>query len=208
METKKCNQCLEYKALSEFHNFKASPDGKQYRCKPCHKKSIYKYREQNPEIIQNIEKNRYLKHRDTRLAAGNKYYSENKAKVIESNSKRSRSPEYKEKRKAHYFKNRDEIQKRNKAWRESNKLKLKNRNLLNTYGISLDDLERMKSDQGGRCKICNSKPEMLVVDHCHTSGKVRGLLCNNCNFLLGNAKDNQDTLISAIQYLKGSKRVS
>jgi hypothetical protein len=79
------------------------------------------------------------------------------------------------------------------------------------YGITLDDYEAMCEAQKGVCKICGNKEthkgalgrtKPLCVDHCHATGKVRGLLCNDCNVLLGRAKDNVTVLESAINYLK------
>lgn len=56
-------------------------------------------------------------------------------------------------------------------------------------------------DRHGNCKICNLK-SVLVVDHCHKKGHVRGLLCKHCNSMLGMAKDNIQTLENAIKYLE------
>jgi hypothetical protein len=64
----------------------------------------------------------------------------------------------------------------------------------------------MFTKQDGRCKICNIVQEELIkalaVDHCHTTGKVRGLLCRECNLMLGNANDNIENLKAAIAYLE------
>jgi hypothetical protein len=60
----------------------------------------------------------------------------------------------------------------------------------------------MVASQGGRCAICGETPERLVVDHCHASGMVRGLLCQSCNFGIGHLRDSVERLQSAIQYLK------
>jgi hypothetical protein len=60
--------------------------------------------------------------------------------------------------------------------------------------------------QKGRCAICGihqaDLKRALCLDHDHKTGKVRGLLCYNCNFLIGNAKDNIGTLQRAIKYLE------
>lgn len=82
------------------------------------------------------------------------------------------------------------------------------------YGISEEDYQRMLLDQGGVCAVCgkgearvfNGKLCPLSVDHCHRSGKVRGLLCSHCNVGIGNLKDDPDLLRKAAQYLKESKR--
>lgn len=73
----------------------------------------------------------------------------------------------------------------------------------------------MFEKQGGLCAICD-KPETkkhsrtnslmpLSVDHCHETLAVRGLLCSQCNFMIGLANDNPETLQRAINYLQGDK---
>jgi hypothetical protein len=57
--------------------------------------------------------------------------------------------------------------------------------------------------QQGRCFLCDKEPNgALHADHCHTSGRPRGLLCNQCNGLLGFAGDNPDLLRAAADYLE------
>ena len=74
------------------------------------------------------------------------------------------------------------------------------------YGITLEEYNKMFAHQNGCCLICDQHQTVLnkglSVDHCHTTGKVRGLLCNNCNLMLGFAKDKIDTLSNSIRYLK------
>lgn len=75
-----------------------------------------------------------------------------------------------------------------------------------TYGITLADYDQMLVDQGGVCKICGADSPggrgwRFQVDHCHLTGRVRGLLCYRCNTLLGNAQDSPATLARAIEYL-------
>lgn len=73
--------------------------------------------------------------------------------------------------------------------------------LLRLYGLTPEDVERMKREQGGRCLICKGKAK-LHVDHDHDSGKVRGLLCGPCNRALGMFRDNPKVLRRAVRYLK------
>lgn len=82
--------------------------------------------------------------------------------------------------------------------------------LRSNYGLTLDDYNRMLAEQNGVCAICK-QPERatikggglrpLAVDHCHKTGKVRGLLCMHCNQALGKFNDNPGILASAISYL-------
>lgn len=87
----------------------------------------------------------------------------------------------------------------------------RNRKLKSNYGITNEVYERMLKEQGGKCAICgseetkNSYTQHFAVDHCHTSGKVRGLLCDYCNTGLGRFNDDTDTLEKAVEYLKKSR---
>jgi len=66
----------------------------------------------------------------------------------------------------------------------------------------------MLETQDGNCAICKAEQASLYVDHDHKTGKVRGLLCEQCNFLLGNAKDNVNILASAVKYLETNREDS
>lgn len=72
------------------------------------------------------------------------------------------------------------------------------------YGLTKEQYLAMLNEQNYCCKICD-EPEKLCVDHCHTTGKVRGLLCNSCNRAIGSLKENIKSLTKAIEYLKSSK---
>jgi hypothetical protein len=91
--------------------------------------------------------------------------------------------------------------------RESKQLAQRKAHLLKkSFNLSYEDFLSLKEKQNNLCAICNNPEHVsnrdLAVDHCHTTGKIRGLLCTNCNKLLGHAKDNIDVLYSAIEYLK------
>ena len=107
--------------------------------------------------------------------------------------------------KARYGKNSEEMGKAAKAHYAANRKKVRNQHLKKMYGIDLTIYDEMRKQQLFSCLICNTHedalPVSLYVDHCHTTGRVRGLLCRDCNFLLGLAKDNKETLDKAIKYL-------
>ena len=72
------------------------------------------------------------------------------------------------------------------------------------YGISNDEFHRMLIEQHGGCAICKTPLWAGIktcVDHCHHTGKIRGLLCGNCNSALGLFKDNIPFLMAAEDYL-------
>jgi hypothetical protein len=80
--------------------------------------------------------------------------------------------------------------------------------LLTKYGLTEEAYQVLLQAQNYVCKICglpetNRRKKNLSVDHDHVTGRVRGLLCSTCNVMLGMAKEDQTTLLRAIQYLKG-----
>ena len=79
------------------------------------------------------------------------------------------------------------------------------RKLQTRYGISDDTYEILWRHQRGRCRICETKSDKLVIDHCHKTKKVRGLLCHECNMGLGKLKDDIGLLCSAIEYLNSTR---
>lgn len=82
------------------------------------------------------------------------------------------------------------------------KLGWRRRQLKALYGLSMSGYESMLRAQNGVCQICKRKPEgYLQVDHCHSTGKVRGLLCGNCNSGIGLLQESREVLASAIKYL-------
>lgn len=85
---------------------------------------------------------------------------------------------------------------------------------LSRYGITLEQYNAMVAAQDNKCLICGLEEntvsksgitKVLAVDHCHTTGKVRGLLCYKCNVGIGHLQDSIEVLESAIQYLKAAK---
>lgn len=90
----------------------------------------------------------------------------------------------------------------------------KNAYYIRNYGITQDELEEMKEKQSNKCYICgsegfiigvNNHNEKLAVDHCHNTGKVRKLLCHNCNRALGLMKDSPELLRAAAAYIEEHK---
>lgn len=91
----------------------------------------------------------------------------------------------------------------------------KNAYYIRNYGITQDDLEAMKTEQGHNCLTCggpgflignNGHSERLVVDHCHNTGLVRGLLCHNCNRALGLLKDDPALMRRLADYVEVNRQ--
>lgn len=79
-----------------------------------------------------------------------------------------------------------------------------------TFGVTKEDWMQMMALQGEVCAICKEpeKTRRLSIDHCHSTGKVRGLLCNRCNKAIGIFEDKVELLEEAIKYLNKEKEIS
>ena len=139
----------------------------------------------------------------------------------------------KARRKARYWLNRDKSLAEVKAWRERNREKMallqrkydfkrpnkterlkdsRRRHLRGTYGLTEEQFKQL----GDRCQICgstkgrprsNGTNDSLVVDHCHDTGRVMGLLCHQCNTGIGHFYHDTQLIANALQYvLKTHKR--
>jgi len=87
---------------------------------------------------------------------------------------------------------------------------LRRYSLKKRYGLSIEDYNTMLEKQNGVCAICkkpNSTNKHFAVDHCHSTKKIRGILCDNCNKGLGVYHDDTSILQNAILYLENSKNV-
>lgn len=72
------------------------------------------------------------------------------------------------------------------------------------FGWGPEEYARLLAEQGGTCRICKTTPSNrhLAVDHDHTTGRIRGLLCSRCNVALGQADDDPARLRSMAEYLE------
>jgi hypothetical protein len=119
---------------------------------------------------------------------------------------------------AAYFANLSEEEKqrryqRDKEWKAANVERMRiswHRAKLKKYGMTQQDYEQLLLAQNGVCAICrreergkvNGRTLPLSIDHDHTTGRVRGLLCGKCNTSLGGFEDNQTFIMSALTYLQ------
>ena len=78
--------------------------------------------------------------------------------------------------------------------------------LAQCYGITEEEYLALFDAQKGKCAICGGLPQKkrLCIDHDHKTDRIRGLLCPQCNTLLGMAKDSPARLFAAIRYLKNA----
>lgn len=112
-----------------------------------------------------------------------------------------------ERSRLHYAANRDKKIEYAKDYRDSNRDKVAASQRTTLYGITPERFEELLSSQNNSCAICGSKEPgggrtRFSVDHCHTTQKVRALLCGPCNLGLGHFHDNPERLIKAASYIK------
>lgn len=90
--------------------------------------------------------------------------------------------------------------KHKKDWIQDNRDKVRWNTLWTKYRIRKEDWERLMEEQGGLCALC-AEEEPTVVDHNHTTGEVRGLLCNGCNVFVGHVETTPARLRNLEKYL-------
>ena len=118
---------------------------------------------------------------------------------------------------AYRKKNREKINAQSRAWRRRNPkqhlsatMRWRSKNpdscrkaqIKRVYGLSVKEYNTMVGTQLGRCAICDKVPSRFVVDHCHETDRVRGLLCDDCNLGVGLFGDSPATLSNATKYLE------
>lgn len=183
---KTCSCCKIQKEDFEFGKSSRFKDNLRGQCKECEKN----YRKKVREKTKDYHKKYDIDNKERIKGRKKNYYLLNKKKINNRNSD-------------WYFKNKEELNKHRKS--KYNKNTARNYALKINFGITLEDYNKIFEDQNGKCKICGKHQSELTlslnVDHCHITGKIRGLLCGNCNKALGLFKDNTKSLKNAINYL-------
>jgi len=189
-DVRTCKRCKEKKPLDGFYEHSGMKDGYRLECKKCF---IADASERRRNASEEAKERKRKKNRE--------YYATHKtvAKVA-SEAWRKRN------RKRHNRKNRvrraENLDKARMAELKSN---------LKKYGLTPRDYREMLKAQGGTCAICKKtetfrhlggRIRRLCVDHSHSTGRVRGLLCNNCNKLIASANDDVVVLAAAIDFLQ------
>ncbi|MFZ4411456.1 MAG: endonuclease VII domain-containing protein [Bacteroidales bacterium] len=176
-----------------MRNYSKCPSGMERReCRSClTKKNKINYIK-NKERIKAVAKIHRKENKEKLQDYGKKYYRKNKTKILEYSSVYQKN-------------NKDSVNLSSKKYRDSNPEVIKDRTLQKKYKINGADYEQMMKHQNEKCAICkvhnNDLKVALCVDHCHSTGKIRGLLCGSCNRALGLFRDSITFLSSAIDYL-------
>ncbi len=194
--TKKCTICGEEKPLSQFvRNYKAK-DGHLSVCKDCRNKKRGLSRTPKSNRAQrSVEHLRILRELKASVSVGMKPCANCLAvKPLDSFHGHANFPDGKQSWCA-------------KCMKADQKEKGRNRRYSWTYGLTVAEYDEMLEHQAYGCAICGTtvpggKGNHFRVDHDHTTGTVRGLLCNSCNMGIGQLGDNSDRLIKAANYLR------
>lgn len=149
------------------------------------------------------------------------WYARNKDRVNARNRERARAnydpvrarelrEKKKDKLKAYRVANRDREIARAKEWYANNKDRARDTAREKRFGLTPADVQSLLTAQGNACAICATSfadlpARHLHIDHCHATGKVRGLLCHHCNVALGCFDDSPATLIRAAAYLEAAR---
>lgn len=157
---KPCRSCLAVKLLSEFHFNKRFRDGLTRICKTCVNNYARAWHKANPECARKNHKRHYTANREKILERTRKWHKANPEKIKASQKKYANA--HPERLRLSYVKYK--------------------------YGLHPDIYKAMAEAQNSLCAICKEpeqKGKTLGVDHCHTTGRIRGLLCFKCNIMLG-----------------------
>lgn len=176
---KRCPGCGEMKPFTAFGRNRRMSDGLQSWCKVCHGAAKRRWDAKNPERKRELSRRWHSANRDlvnARVKA--RYHSDPEASRADARRKYHASP-------------------------EPARVSANRRRNLRKYGISEGEYRSLLAAQEGGCAICGARPagKRLHIDHCHTTGTVRGLLCSNCNLGIGNFRDSPGLLMAAIHYL-------
>ena len=176
-----CTICKKDQDISFYHNSKNMKDKHCSYCKECDK--IRKQKLNTPEYLRA----RYLKNREKNIAACRSSYLKHKAKRQITQKKRYEATK-------HILKD-----------------KWKSKKILNEFGnpFGLEDYLIAMKKTNGVCEMCgtdgSTHKKRLCMDHDHSTGIFRGVLCGFCNSILGYAKDNPTILQKGVEYLNKSK---
>jgi len=96
--------------------------------------------------------------------------------------------------------NPDRSRAQNRAWYKRNPEAARRIWLKKHYNMTPQQYNNLLAAQGGGCAICAGTSK-LHIDHCHTTKKIRGILCSNCNLGIGNLQENREIMKRAIAYL-------
>jgi hypothetical protein len=209
-----CSKCGQVKTVTEFNREAGIARGYAYHCKSCCKDDRLEQKQRRIAVGFAAPRSEVRECRVCHETKSLDAFGTNRSKVDGRNTRckecacrarlkhrQTHLTERREYERHSYYKYRQQVLARAKAFATSNPLVMKDRKLRERYGIGLAQFEAMLTAQNGRCAICDEAVP-LVVDHDHKTGVVRDLLCEQCNHGLGRFRDNIMFLLSAARYLQ------
>lgn len=204
--TKVCKICKETKAVELFNIDPRMKGGYSNDCKVCKVEYNRKRREmRRAGILPVMVRENKACSKCSVVKPIDKFYREagnaDGRGVVCKDCKREHVYEWR-------AENREKYNAKAREWGAKNQDKRHAYEIKRRYGCELPQYNSMLETQGNACAICktahnpNEPKGRLSVDHCHTSGQIRALLCGSCNSMLGYAKDNVEILVSAAVYIK------
>ena len=155
------------------------------------------YYQRNKEKIKARRKEYYHQNKERENTRSLQWYYDHRDEVIATKTDQTTN------RKKRYEANKEAYISRASEWRKNHPTQSANSVLKQRYGITLEEWNTMLIETNGLCGICLNPMRNPQLDHCHQTGKVRGLLCPSCNRGIGQFSDNPEILESAIRYLRG-----
>jgi len=143
--------------------------------------------------------------KENRRLAQLRYNSSEKGKAYKAKWRKDNLQHRLECEKERYRKNPERVKRNVSNWKAKNpdryKLNLRSAYLKRKYGITLAQYDALMTKQNGCCAICRDKHPKLCIDHCHKTGVVRGLLCQNCNSAIGFLREDMGVWREVCNYL-------
>lgn len=198
---KVCAACKLTKLVEEFHKDRSKKDGLNLYCKPCTiaKQKVFQMRPPRETLPGGQKRCQHCKEIKTPA----EFFAD--ASYHDGLSRRCK-PCAIAGHDVWRLKNMDKAREHSKKWRRDNPEASRDHGRKARYGIPAGTYEQMLAAQNGRCAICHTNIPggrgEFKIDHNHDTGKVRGLLCNNCNVGLGHFKSNEGFLLEAVEYLR------
>ena len=204
VETKICSKCKREKPRNCFSKDTRAADGLQCHCKECQSYEHKKLRER--DIERDIPETKKCRDCNKVLPASDFYKNKVNSDGLAPKCKtchNASSLEYSRKKP-------DKARERREKWKNDNPerhFSAQRKYLLKQYNLTVEEYVDMLEERHQVCQVCGRQERTvrsLPVDHCHQTGVVRGLLCSDCNKMLGMANDDPAILRKLVEYLENS----
>ena len=169
-----------------------------------------RYREKHSEVLKQRARERIANRSQEEKEAKNRY----KREWAQKNSERLRVYKREKSREFRASLSDDELEKRREKERAyaakyyenpENRTQRARRKRAAHHGLTADEYDAVIAKANGACELCAATDRKLVLDHCHATGVIRGVLCTACNTSIGKLGDTSKSLLRAVAYLQKSE---